>query len=362
MKGSVKLARISGIDLFLHWTFLILLAWIVAVQIQAGSTWVQVATVITFILTLFACVTLHELGHAFAARRYGIKTKNILLLPIGGIASLENFPEKPGQELAIAVAGPLVNILIAGLLAAVLLLLGKPVVSPELTSLFSLSYFLQSLLYVNIALFVFNLIPAFPLDGGRVFRALLAIRLDRVRATKVAARTGQVIAAIFILTGLFSNLFLAFIGFFIFLAAQAETSLAETQSILKAVQVRDVLMRNYTTLRTRDTLRRASEELLNGQAASFLVMENGRVAGTLSRESLIRGLTEKGTDAPIGEFMDKDTWTLQPDMLLEDVYKKMQAKKATILPVYDQQQLIGTVDMDNILEYIMIRNASRGHK
>ncbi len=357
MKGSVKIGKFLGIDVFIHWTFLILIAWIVILQLRTNGDLSHILTAVGFILVLFLCVTLHEYGHALAARRYGIKTKHITLLPIGGIAMLEKMPEKPVQELVVALAGPLVNFVIAAVLFIYLYASGQPLFATQITTLPSADNFMQNLLYINLALAVFNLIPAFPMDGGRVLRAILALKLNRVLATRIAARTGQFIAILFVFWGLFSNPFLVFIGIFIFLAAQAEATFTQTHSMLSNTSVSDVTMRNYTTLDENDTLQAATQELLNGQVSNFLVLKNSSVVGTLSKKNLIKGITEKGMAYPVKDFMDKNFFVLQPDMLLEDVYKRMIEENMKILPVYSNDKLIGAVDTENILEYVMIKNA-----
>ena len=357
MKGSVKIGKFLGIDVFIHWTFLILIAWIVILQLRTNGDLSHILTAVGFILVLFLCVTLHEYGHALAARRYGIKTKHITLLPIGGIAMLEKMPEKPAQELVVALAGPLVNFVIAAVLFIYLYASGQPLFDAQFTTLPSADNFVQNLLKINLALAVFNLIPAFPMDGGRVLRAILALKLNRVLATRIAARTGQFIAILFVFWGLFSNPFLVFIGIFIFLAAQAEATFTQTHSMLSNTSVSDVTMRNYTTLDENDTLQAATQELLNGQVSNFLVLKNSSVVGTLSKKNLIKGITEKGMAYPVKDFMDKNFFVLQPDMLLEDVYKRMIEENMKILPVYSNDKLIGAVDTENILEYVLIKNA-----
>lgn len=357
MKGSVKIGKFLGIDVFIHWTFIILIVWIVMLQLRTNGDLSHILMAVGFILILFLCVTLHEYGHALAARRYGIKTKHITLLPIGGIAMLEKMPEKPAQELIVALAGPLVNFVIAAVLMIYLYASGQPLFATQFTTLPTADNFIRNLLKINLVLAVFNLIPAFPMDGGRALRAILALKLNRVLATNIAARIGQFIAILFVFWGLFSNPFLVFIGIFIFLGAQAEATITKTTSMLSNTSVNDVIMRNYTTLDENDTLQAATQELLNGQASNFLVLKNGRVVGTLSKKNLIKGLTEKGMDYPVKDFMDKSFFVLQPDMMLEDVYKRMVSEDIKILPVYSSDKLIGAVDTENILEYLMIKNA-----
>jgi Zn-dependent protease len=229
MRWSIRLGNIAGIRLYLHWTFLILLALVFFTDLGRGIGLPGAVQAVLFVLVLFACILLHELGHALAARRYGIPTRDITLLPIGGIARMERMPREPRQELWVALAGPLVNVGIA----AVLVLLLAAVHYGYVNFLRSQVTFLWSLLWANLFLIVFNLLPAFPMDGGRVLRALLARRMDYIRATRIAARIGQVMAILFVIAGLYSLFrhqqvpMLMLIGVFIFFGARNEAHVVE---------------------------------------------------------------------------------------------------------------------------------------
>src|SRR5258705_1057892 len=224
MRWSLKLGKIAGIRLYLHWTFLLLLAFVFYVDLGEGIGLSGAAQRVIFVVTLFGCIVLHELGHALAARRYGISTRDITLLPIGGVARMERMPREPRQELWVAIAGPLVNVAIA----AVLLLAWVALQFVPARFLASQAAFLVPLLWANLFLLVFNLLPAFPMDGGRVLRALLAQRLDYVRATRIAARVGQVMAILFVIVGLkIQHPMLMLIGVFIFFGARNEAHIVE---------------------------------------------------------------------------------------------------------------------------------------
>ena len=227
-RWSFKLAEPFGIGVYVHASFLLIVAWVALGQMGAGGGLGAVLGSVVFLLAIFACVVLHELGHALAARRYGIRTRDIILLPIGGVARLERMPEKPEQELVVAIAGPLVNVGIAAALGAWLTLTGAvvPGASVGLTG----GAFLERLLVVNLGLVVFNLLPAFPMDGGRVLRALLAMRLGLLRATRIAGTVGKVMAGLFAVLGLFFNPFLLLIALFIWTGATQETLVAEARA------------------------------------------------------------------------------------------------------------------------------------
>lgn len=355
---SLSLGRIAGIKVFVHWTFLILIGWIVFINLRQGLSGIDLFWSILFVLTIFACVTAHELGHALAARRYHIKTRNITLLPIGGLAQLESIPEKPKEELVVALAGPLVNILIAGALYPFVRLTTPDVEQLNLNQLNHLN-FLPSLMAVNIWLAMFNLIPAFPMDGGRVLRALLTFRMGRVKATRVASSVGQILALAFIFIGFFFNPFLIFIGLFIYLGAQSEASVAEAQSLLSGYTVHDALLREIPLLSADRTIEEASDKLLSTQNRNFLIVENGVPAGTLSRDEIIRALRNGKGNAPVREAMDRQFIRLQVNERLEEAWLKLYRNQKSVAPVFQQDNLVGLLDTENISEFLMIREAHR---
>ena len=364
MKWTLYLGRIAGIKLFMHWTFIILIGWIFLMHFRMGHSIQDGLVGVGFILTIFGCVILHELGHALTARKFNIGTKSITILPIGGLASIERMPEKPRQELWVAIMGPVVNVIIALVLFLFLNLTGRVPTLEELTamqedqsSLIVGGYFLFNLMIVNIALVAFNMIPAFPMDGGRVLRALLSYRMDRAKATNIAARVGQFLAIVFVFAGFYTNFWLVFIGIFIFLGAGGEASYEATKSILADYKVRDVLMTQYTVLSPQDTLNQAVTALLDGQEKEFLVSEGGTVQGILTRNTIIKGLNEMGRDAPVSRVMRRDFITLNPDMELQEVYHKMLTNGCSVSPVYEGTQLIGVIDRENINELVLVDKA-----
>lgn len=360
MKWSLRLARLAGIDVFVHWTFILLIGWILVSNLGAGRSWSESLWSIWFILSLFVCVVLHEFGHALTGRRYGITTKNIVLLPIGGVANMEKMPEKPIQELWVALAGPAVNVLIAALLALVLLTQGKLVVPESADAAISASNFLLNLLVVNLWLVLFNLIPAFPMDGGRVLRALLAMRYDRVKATNIAAKLGQLLGIVFIGLGLFNNVWLIFIGVFIFLGAGSEANFESTQAVLARYKVADALMRQFTTLHAWDRLDKAIELLLNGQGKEFLVEEDNRIVGVLTRDDIIRGLQEGNREEIVGRLATTNFAPLALQTSLKDAFEMMARNGMSICPVLsDEGELLGVINQENIMELLMIAEAGK---
>lgn len=364
MKGSFKLGSIAGIGLFIHWTFSLLILFIVYINYKAGQNATQILWSVLFILCIFITVLLHELGHALTAKNFGIKTKDITLLPIGGLARLERLPEKPSEELVVAFAGPLVNIFLALITS---LFITIPDTSEEMVAQLAngvnANNFFLNFYLVNIVLAFFNLIPAFPMDGGRILRALLSYKLERNLATKIAARIGQVLAIGFVFLGFFSNPFLIFIGIFVFMGAQIESEYTESKHILKGYTVRDVLMKQYPTIESNETLETAVKLLLDGQNKYFLVTENNIPMGTLNREQIIEALSKKEEDVPLSSIMDTDLIILQADSLLEDIFELVYKNKSTLMLVIEDNQLIGTLDTENLLEFILIKEvkAKRAH-
>ncbi len=356
MKWSLSLGRIAGIKVFIHWTFLILIAWIIIQSSLAGQSTEQILWVLAFLLVIFFCVFLHEMGHALTAKKFAIKTRDINLLPIGGLARFENLPEDPRQELLVALAGPAVNLLIAAGLYLILFSAGSDVETVDFRTI-NQSNFLYMLFAANLLLALFNLVPAFPMDGGRALRALLAFKFNRVRATRVAAGIGQVLAIGFVFIGLFYNPILLLIGIFIFLGAQAESSFAQTRDLLSGYKVADVVMEEYKSLQMDDPLSKAIELLLDGQSTKFLVKKGETISGTLSRSEMVRALSEKGREASIGDIMNDQLEYFDADMPLKDAFMKMQQYKHALILVRRRGTFAGVVDLENIQEFIMLRGA-----
>jgi Zn-dependent protease/predicted transcriptional regulator len=358
MKGSLSLGKIAGIRLQIHWTFLFIIAWVIFVETRKGSDTSTIALTILFVLTIFVCVVLHELGHSLMARRYGIQTRKITLLPIGGVASLEKMPDEPKQELLVALAGPAVNVVIALLLWPFVRPVDRFLDPDNLEALQSVSpsNFLFYLFFTNIILVVFNAIPAFPMDGGRVLRALLAMRLDRVRATQIAANLGQIIAIGFFILGFLSNPFLIFIGLFVFFGASGEFTMVQQLSALKGHRVHDAMMTNFTLVQPDDDLKKIGDLLLAGTERNFIVAApDGGVAGILYHHRVMNAFKEKRLDERVADLMDVDFQQAHPNEELTEVYRKVQGRNHSFFPVVEGDKIIGAIDMENINEFMMIQ-------
>jgi Zn-dependent protease/CBS domain-containing protein len=358
MRWSWKLGEIAGIGVFVHATFLLLLGWV------ALSHWVVERSVAAavggtlFVVALFGCVVLHELGHALTARRFGVRTRDITLYPIGGVARLERIPEQPYQELLVALAGPAVNVVIAGALWLVLSAAGGPAPLAELDV--AKGPFLERLLLVNVFLAGFNLIPAFPMDGGRVLRALLATRLSFVRATELAASVGQAIALLFAFVGLFTNPFLVFIALFVWLGASSEAAMAQMRSAFSGLPVSRAMLTEFATLSPGDPLARGVELTLAGSQTEFPVLEDGKPVGVLRQGDLLAGLSERGSEARVGEFMRVGVETVDPHEMLDDVFARLQSHETRTLPVMRAGRMVGLLTLENLGEFVRIQAAMAG--
>jgi Zn-dependent protease/CBS domain-containing protein len=358
MKWSLKLGRILGIDVNIHFTFLLLLGFIGLSHWMAGRSVAAAANGMMFFLGLFACVLLHEYGHALMARRYGIPTRDITLLPIGGLARLERMPEKPSQELAVALAGPLVNVVIAGSLFVGLLLTGnwQPLSSLTTTS----GNLVERLLVVNVFLVVFNLLPAFPMDGGRVLRSLLAMRIEYARATRIAASIGQGMAVLFGFAGLFGNPMLLLIALFVWIGAGQEAAAVEMKSSFAGVRVREAMLTDFRSLSPEETVGDGARLLLAGSQQDFPVLEKGEVVGVLTHTQLLEALRDRGADAPVGEVMETDVRMVSAEEELDTALGRAEPGRATLLPVMWNRQLVGLLTAENVGEFYMIRRALSG--
>ena len=355
MRWSFHIGTIAGIRVELHVTFLLFVVWAALSQGLLTGDVMGAVSAVVLLLSVFACVLLHELGHALMARRFGIRTRDIVLLPIGGVARLQRMPERPSQELLVALAGPAVNLVIAAALAWILS--QRPVSGPVTAEI------LQSLLQINVLMLGFNLIPAFPMDGGRVLRALLATRLSYVRATRIAAGVGQGIALLFAVVGfgIFHNPMLIFVGLFVFLMAGEEHALVQARATMTGFPVRSAMITEFETLETSDVLQRAVDLLMSGSQQDFPVLENGAPVGMLSRSDLIAALKTQGAHATVGEVIEREGQMADPSEPLEVVFQRMRERRRSALPVVSAGHLVGMVTTENVGELLLVQDALRRH-
>jgi Zn-dependent protease len=359
MKWSFRLGRIAGIDISVHLTFFLLIFWLVAVSLQEGNTVGATLSNTAFLLVLFGIVLLHELGHALTARRFGVQTRDIILLPIGGLARLERMPREPIQELIVALAGPMVNIVLGGLLFGVAIQISGGVL-PAINEHIVGMTFLGKLVLVNAILAGFNLLPAFPMDGGRVLRAFLGLWLSYVTATNIAATVGRLFAIGFFLLGLSGNWVLMLIAVFVWFGAGQEAAANRIRHALNGVPVEQAMATEFHTVRPNDPVAVAVRYLLNGFQHEFPVEENGRLMGVLTRKDLVQALNEMGPATPVHRVMYRDVETAGPKDELQNVIERLQEGPRFTMPVVEDGHLVGLLTLENLNEFLAVRAALSG--
>ncbi len=356
MSWSLNIGTIAGTAVRVHVTFLLFLGWIfVASWVSGGpeAAWQGLA----FMVLLFACVVAHEFGHIFTARAFGVSTPDVTLLPIGGVARLERIPEQPYEEFLVAIAGPLVNVAIAFTLV---LLAGAHLDTGDLYAVErTTTSMVDRLAAVNLFLAVFNMIPAFPMDGGRVLRAVLAARMGYVRATELAALIGQGVAFALGFIGLFSNPMLIFIAIFVYLAAASEAHLVAIRAMSRGVPVSAAMMTRFATLTPDAHVDEAVQTLLQTSQSEFPVVDAaGKPVGLLGRGDLIRALKQLGPDARVADAMSATVPTIGHRRCLDEAFRMLQEKSAPAVAVIDGTgRLTGLVTSETIGEMLMLHEA-----
>ena len=357
MRWSWRIGEIAGIGIYIHATFWLLILFILVDYWYQGRSVMMALAGVAFVLAIFGCIILHELGHALMARHFGVRTRDITLLPIGGLARLERMPEKPLEEFWVAVAGPAVNVLIALVLLGVLLAVG---VRPNWRQFQWVGgNFFNKLMVVNLWLVLFNLIPAFPMDGGRVLRAFLATRMEYTDATHLAARIGQGIAYVFGLVGLFTDPFLIFVALFVWMGAEQEASMVQMRNSLGGIPVRQVMLTDFRTVLPDDTLAQVVEHILAGWQQDFPVVFGDHVLGVLTREDLLKALAQHGKESLVRDAMHRDVQMADSHDMLETSLALLRECKCRSLPVQHDGRLVGMLTMDNVGEFLMIQSALR---
>jgi Zn-dependent protease/CBS domain-containing protein len=354
MRWSLNIGTIAGTSVRVHITFLLFLVWIFAADYASGGP-DEAWTGLLFMVLLFGCVLAHEFGHILTARAFGVATPDVTLLPIGGVARLERIPEEPRQEFLIAIAGPAVNVAIGlGLVLA-----GAHLDAAALSVDNARISMLDRLAIVNLFLAVFNMIPAFPMDGGRVLRAALASRLGHTRATELAAAIGQVAAFILGFVGLFWNPMLIFIAVFVYLAASSEAHMVALRAMAHGVPVINAMMTQFARLTPQAHVDEAVQTLLATSQSEFPVVDaSDKPVGLLGRHDLIRALKQLGPDAKVADVMNVKLPTVGQRSCLEDALQLLQQKAAPAVAVVDSNgRLLGLVTAETIGEMLMLREA-----
>lgn len=370
MRGSWKLGQAAGIGIFVHWTFLILIGWLVFEHVQGDGGLVDAVNSIVIVVGVFSCVVLHELGHALMAKRFGIRTRDITLLPIGGVARLERMPDDPGQELLVALAGPAVNVVIALLLVPVIIAATVTIVlvdSDQIGGWLQIgTTLLLGMLIINLFMVGFNLLPAFPMDGGRVLRALLAHWLSYVRATRIAAGIGQAVAILFVPLVIFAPPWLPFfqwplllIALFIYVAARQESHMVQVLSMLKGVPVYAATVTRFGTLAPDLPLEAAARELVAGSQRDFPVVDQDQIVGMLTRNDLLAALVERNPNLQVADVMRREFQTVDERESLSKAFHRIRGGESPTLPVLREGKMVGIITLDSVSEWVAIQSTLR---
>ncbi|NUO78699.1 site-2 protease family protein [candidate division KSB1 bacterium] len=361
MKWSFKIAEVFGISIKVHAIFLLLLAYIGWANAAMGGLRAGIEAVI-FFSVIFFFVLLHELGHSLVAMRYGVKVIDIVLLPIGGVARMENLPTKPLQEILVALAGPAVNFAFVIAILLINVAVGRPLAFPD----FQLSGqdFWNSILSLNFFMGTFNLLPAFPMDGGRVLRGVLATRMSYARATHVASSVGQALAVLMGLAGVFyfHSFWIAIIAAFIFMGAGTEDQMVHLREAIASLTVTQVMSRRVCALQPNDPLRTALELSYQGCQDDFPVLEEGRLVGILPKQRVLTAMQEGGVEAPVRTFMLTRFSAVGPYASLARVYEEMAAQNLSAVPVIENGRILGMLTLENIGRYVLVAASLEGKK
>lgn len=343
----------------MHLTLLILLAWIAVSYALAGAGLGVTAIGMLLVLTIFAVIVVHELGHALVARRYGIATRDIMLLPVGGIASLERTPDKPSQELAVAVVGPLINLVIAGALWLGIEAFGGSTRLSEVTS--TGGAIATQLMWINVGLAVFNLIPAFPMDGGRALRALLAMRLGPERATNIAATLGRMFAVVIGILGLFVNPLMLLIAFVVWMGATQERALVQLKSVISGVPVSAAMLRRVESVAPDQPLEDAAALLVRGGLNQLPVIDHGKPVGVITRSDVATALANAGPDATVATAPQHHIVTVSPSDSLDGVLDQLRQEPDSIALVLDNGGVpVGVLTAEHLAAYVALHQHAHG--
>jgi len=360
---SIPAGRIFGVELRVHLTFFFLLLFVWLTE-SASHGSVSPDRSLALVGIIFASVIANELGHALVGRHAGIPAKAIILLPIGGVTLLDETQQPPEpstsawkRDIRIAVAGPLVNLLIA-VLAAATLHFAAPAIKLGMQPYVHSSHLLRSLVWVNIWLAAFNLLPAYPMDGGRVLRAWFSRTMDPVRATRRAVSIGQTFAMLFMLTGMLVNIWLTMIGFFLFLAAQLEERSAIFQSVLETVRLEDVMLTDFATLSPADTLEDALEKAIHSLQDDFPVIRGSDMVGVISKQKILSSLRAEG-NGYVQAVMNRIFEVAQKNESLASAFRKLTSRNLSIIPVVEDQRLVGIVTLQNLMHSMALLAESR---
>ena len=359
-RWSFSIGSVLGTEVRIHFTFMLLLLWVGASGWLASGPAAAV-NIVTLLVLVFACVVLHEFGHILAARHYGVRTPEVVLLPIGGVSRLERIPEEPRQEFVIAIAGPLVTLAIALVLIVVLGGLPKSDVVEKSQGLYGI---VAQLAYINLGLFVFNLLPAFPMDGGRVLRAGLAAWFGHERGTRMAAGVGQMAAVLLGIAGIYSNnIILVLIAVFIYFAAGSETGISELRGITAGRPASETMITNFLPLQGSAPVSEAATALIRTEQREFPIVDgHGHPIGLLTREGIVHALMEGGPDTPIAWAMQGEIPTVTRATRMDDIVPLLAGGANAVLVTDEQGCCLGYITWENLMEKLLISRALRSRR
>ncbi|MEM1325855.1 MAG: site-2 protease family protein [Bacteroidota bacterium] len=363
MKGTFKIATFFGIPVLIHWSFVLVLAWILGSAYSNGLDGNGLLWYTLLFISVFASVVMHEYGHALTARKYGVETRDIILLPIGGVARLERLPENPMEEFWVAVAGPLVNIGLAAVLSIYFLFVSFDEIFLTLeildferrSPIGVMSLFIPAVIIGNLVLAIFNLIPAFPMDGGRILRALLSLKMERAQATRIASIIGQVLALGFVVVSIypFQDPILAILGLFIFFVARQENSALQQEVRFSNLFVDEIYHRQFTRLEPHDTIQTVVSVVDITKEQNFVVInEQEQVIGVLHHEFLQEAIQQQELSAPVMLYMSQHYRTISPNMSIKSALEIFQQEGYSILPVIEEGRLVGVLDQMHLVQFV----------
>ena len=361
---SIPAGKLFGVEIRIHLTFFFLLLFVWLTESAAHHNAGSAARGLALVGIIFGCVVLHELGHALVSLHAGIPAKAIILLPIGGVTLLDETREPlPAgtqtwkRDIRIALAGPLVNLIIAFVAASILL-----AAAPQLR-LWDAPYVIstnlpRSLVWGNLWLALFNLLPAYPTDGGRVLRAVLSRSMEPIRATRRAVSIGQAFATLFMLVGMLWNIWLTLIGVFLFVAGQLEERSAVFQSVLETVRLEDIMLRDFATLSPADTLEDALDKAVHSLQDDFPVVRGNDLVGIISKHKILQALRSEG-DGYVQAVMNRIFEVAQKKESLASAFRKLSSRNLSLIPVVEEQRLIGIVTLQNLMHSMALLAESR---
>jgi len=352
VKWSIQVGKFFGIPLKIHITFWLLLLFVAMSAGKRGGGVQGGMQGVLLVLLLFACVVLHELGHSVVAQRLGIRVRDIILLPIGGISQMERIPDEPKSELFISGIGPIISLTLALVFYSLARLFGLNTALPQASLLDG--HVLVSLFWINLILGIFNLLPAFPMDGGRVLRALLAMRIEYLQATHIAVSVGQMFAIFFFFYGLFYNFWLAMIGIFIYMGAEGEEHETILRRSLRRIPVGQAIITSFSRLSPDDSLREAMNIACHSLQMDFPVMRDGELIGLLSRDRFVKAMRDHSPDTRISEIMSTDFPTISDTEPLEEAYSRLTEARGSFVPVMHGRTLLGFINLEQIGKYHML--------